>query len=31
MFLVVFVPAVFEVKGTSVFFLSKHDCTKGNS
>lgn len=27
---VVFVPAVPKVKGTSVFSLSKHDCTKGN-
>lgn len=26
---VVFVPAVPKVKGTSVFCLSKHDCTKG--
>lgn len=31
MFLAVFVPAVFKVKGTTVFFLSKHNCTKGNS
>lgn len=27
---VVFVPAVLNVKGPTVFCLGKHDCTKGN-